>query len=113
MRKLMVVASMLAMVLVAAAPAFASTAIGGDVDFVDSDQTQVAVAIQSNSGNDGLGRFGGFGSAVAQDLEIDQTQVGASSGSIAAGGDVDLDGVGDLFDVDDDNDGIVDDFDVF
>lgn len=108
----MVVASMLAMVLVAAAPAFAATAIGGDVDFVDSDQTQVAVTIQSNSGNDGFGRFGGndgfgrfggfgfggfgfggfgggFGSAVAQDLEVNQTQVGAGSGSIAAGGDFD------------------------
>lgn len=99
----MVVASMLALMLVAAAPAFAATAIGGDVDFVDSDQTQVAVTIQSNSGNDGFGRFGGFGfggfgfggfgggfgSAVAQDLEVDQTQVGAGSGSIAVGGDFD------------------------
>jgi hypothetical protein len=50
---------------------------------------------------------------VAQDLSVDQTQVGAGLGSIAAGGDVDLDGVDDLFDVDDDNDGILDDFDVF
>lgn len=103
----MVVVSMLAVVLVAAAPAFASTAIGGDVDVVDSDQIQASLTIQRNSGNDGNL------SAVAQDLSVDQTQVGASSGSIAAGGDVDLDGIDDLFDVDDDNDGVLDDFDVF
>jgi hypothetical protein len=107
MRKLMVVASMLAMVLVAAAPALAATAIGGDVDVVDSDQIQAALTIQRNSGNDqDL-------SGVAQDLSVDQTQVGAGSGTIAAGGDFDLDGTDDLFDVDDDNDGILDDFDIF
>jgi Tfp pilus assembly protein FimT len=52
MRKLMIVASMLAIVLVAAAPAFASTAIGGNEDVVDSDQIQASLTIQRNSGND-------------------------------------------------------------
>jgi P pilus assembly chaperone PapD len=82
MKKLMVMAAMLALMLAASAPAFASTAIGGDVEFVDSDQAQLSLTIQRNSGNDqDL-------AGVAQSLSVDQNQVLAADDSTAAGGDV-------------------------
>lgn len=85
MKKFMVMAAMLALMLAAAVPAFAADAVGGDVEFVDSDQIQAALTIQRNSGNDqDL-------SGVAQDLSVDQNQVLAAEDSIAAGGTVTLD----------------------
>jgi hypothetical protein len=84
MKKFMVMAAMLVLMLAAAVPAFAASAVGGDVDVVDSDQIQAALTIQRNSGNDQ--RLAG----VAQDLSVDQNQVLAAEDSIAAGTDVNI-----------------------
>jgi hypothetical protein len=83
MRKLMVMAAMLAMMLVAAVPAFAQTAIGGSVEFVDCDQIQAALVQRQSADADDF-------SAVAQELSVDQNQVLACSESMAAGRDVTL-----------------------
>jgi hypothetical protein len=115
MKKLMVTGSMLALMLVAAAPAFAdTTAQGGDVDlrFVDASQTQAAAAFQTNRGDVDAGNLGSA-AAIDQSLTIDQSQVNAGFGGVAASGDLDFDGVLDVFDVDDDNDGIHDEFGFF
>jgi LPXTG-motif cell wall-anchored protein len=83
MRKVMLLAAVVAMVLAAAAPAFAqATAVGGDVQYVDCDQIQAAATGQYNVGNqqDLAG--------IAQELGVSQNQVSACYGSIAAGGDV-------------------------
>jgi hypothetical protein len=75
-------AAMVALMLAMAVPAFAASAVGGDVEFVDCDQVQVAVTQQVNAFNDqDL-------AGVAQSLSVDQNQVSACSGSIAAGDDV-------------------------
>lgn len=85
MKKLMVIAAMLALMLVMAVPAFAADAVGGDVEFVDSDQVQVAVTQQVNAANDqDL-------AGVAQSLTVEQNQVLAAEDSIAAGSDVNID----------------------
>jgi hypothetical protein len=77
------VAVILALMLVIAVPAFAqATAVGGSVQYVDCDQAQVAVTQQVNAANNQ--DFAG----VAQDLSVEQNQVLACSGSVAAGGDV-------------------------
>ena len=75
----------MAMVLAAAAPAFAqATAVGGSVQYVDCDQIQAAATGQYNVGNDqDL-------AGVAQELGVSQNQVLACSGSIAAGEDVNI-----------------------
>src|SRR3712207_990407 len=79
----MLLAAVVAMVLAAAAPAFAqATAVGGSVQYVDCDQIQVAATGQYNVGNqqDLAG--------IAQDLGVSQNQVSACLDSVAAGGDV-------------------------
>jgi hypothetical protein len=79
----MLLAAVVAMVLAAAAPAFAqATAVGGSVQYVDCDQIQAAATGQYNVGNqqDLAG--------IAQELGVSQNQVSACYGSIAAGGDV-------------------------
>ena len=83
MRKVMLLAAVVAMVLAAAAPAFAqATAVGGSVQYVDCDQIQAAATGQYNVENDqDL-------AALAQELGVSQNQVSACYGSIAAGGDV-------------------------
>ena len=81
----MLLAAVMAMVLAAAAPAFAqATAVGGSVQYVDCDQIQAAATVQSNSGNqqDLAG--------VAQELGVSQNQVLACLESIAAGEDVNI-----------------------
>jgi LPXTG-motif cell wall-anchored protein len=85
MRKVMLLAAVMAMVLAAAAPAFAqASAVGGSVQYVDCDQIQAAVTGQYNVENDqDL-------AAVAQWLGVDQNQVLACYGSIAAGEDVNI-----------------------
>ena len=77
------------MVLAAAAPAFAqATAVGGSVQYVDCDQIQAAATGQYNVGNDqDL-------AGIAQELGVDQNQVSACLGSVAVGGDVNVDGGG-------------------
>jgi hypothetical protein len=82
MRKVMLLAAVMAMVLAAAAPAFAqANAVGGSVQYVDCDQIQAAATGQYNVGNqqDLAG--------IAQDLGVDENQVLACLGSGAAGRD--------------------------
>src|ERR671911_2102939 len=85
MRKVMLLAAVMAMVLAAAAPAFAqASAVGGSVQYVDCDQIQAAVTGQYNTDNqqDLAG--------IAQELGVSQNQVLACVGSIAAGEDVNI-----------------------
>lgn len=88
MRRLTILAAMLALMLVASAPAFAQ-AIGGDVDleFVDCSQTQAAAAAQGQYGDATAGNLGSA-AAIDQSLTIDQSQVNACDGGVAAGGDI-------------------------
>src|SRR5215217_5046175 len=85
MRKVMLLAAVMAIVLAAAAPAFAqANAVGGSVQYVDCDQIQAAATGQYNSDNqqDLAG--------IAQDLGVSQNQVSACLQSIAAGRDVNI-----------------------
>jgi hypothetical protein len=85
MRKLMLLAAVMAMVLAAAAPAFAqANAVGGSVQYVDCDQIQAAATGQYNANNDqDL-------AGIAQELGVDENQVLACFQSIAAGNDVNI-----------------------
>jgi hypothetical protein len=80
-KKLMAMAAMLALMLVAAAPAFAQTALGGDVAILQysCDQAQVTVSTQIQSG-EGTGAVAG----AAQSAHVDQQQVLACFGTAAA-----------------------------
>ncbi|HEU4321586.1 MAG TPA: hypothetical protein VFS21_00420 [Roseiflexaceae bacterium] len=84
----MLLAAMLAMVLAAAAPAFAQ-AVGGDVDvqYVDCSQVQAAAAAQGQYG-DATADDLGSAAAIAQELGISQEQVNACLGGVAAGEDI-------------------------
>src|SRR5512133_503267 len=85
MRKLMLLAAAMAMVLAAAAPAFAqATAVGGSVQYVDCDQIQAAATSQNNTDNQQTN------AGIAQDLGVSQNQVSACLGSIAAGRNVNI-----------------------
>ena len=77
----MLLAAMLAMVLAAAAPSFAQTAVGGDTAILQysCDQIQAAVNTQYQAG-EGTGAVAG----AAQELGIDQQQVLACFGTAAA-----------------------------
>jgi hypothetical protein len=81
LRKVMLLAAMLAMVLAAAAPALAQTATGGDVAILQysCDQIQAAVNTQYQQG-EGTGAVAG----AAESLGIDQQQVLACFGQAAA-----------------------------
>jgi LPXTG-motif cell wall-anchored protein len=85
LRKIMLLAAVMAMVLAAAAPAFAqATAVGGSVQYVDCDQIQAAATGQYNVANEqDL-------AAIAQELGVSQNQVLACFESIAAGEDVNI-----------------------
>src|SRR5215212_2971053 len=81
----MLLAAVMAMVLAAAAPAFAqANAVGGSVEYVDCDQIQAAATGQYNLDNqqDLAG--------VAQWLGVSENQVSACRDSIAAGRDVNI-----------------------
>ena len=81
----MLLAAVMAMVLAAAAPAFAqASAVGGTIQYADCDQIQAAATGQYNANNqqDLAG--------VAQELGVDQNQVLACFRSIAAGRDVNI-----------------------
>jgi hypothetical protein len=81
----MLLAAVMAMVLAAAAPAFAqATAVGGSVQYVDCDQIQAAATGQYNTDNEQML------AGIAQELGVSQNQVLACLGSIAAGGDVNI-----------------------
>jgi hypothetical protein len=77
----MLLAAMLAMVLAAAAPALAQSAVGGDTAILQysCDQIQAAVNTQYQQG-EGVGAVDG----AAQALGIDQQQVLACFGTAAA-----------------------------
>jgi hypothetical protein len=81
LRKVMLLAAMLAMVLAAAAPSFAQTAVGGDVAVLQysCDQIQAAVNVQYQQGA-GTGAVAG----AAQALGVDQQQVLACFGRAVA-----------------------------
>src|SRR5215216_4040815 len=81
----MLLAAVMAMVLAAAAPAFAqANAVGGSVQYVDCDQVQAAATGQYNTDNqqDLAG--------IAQELGVSQNQVLACLESVAAGRDVNV-----------------------
>jgi hypothetical protein len=85
-RKVMLLAAVMAMILAAAAPAFAqASAVGGSVQYVDCDQIQAAATGQYNVENNQEAL-----AALAQELGVDQNQVLACFESIAAGGDVNI-----------------------
>jgi predicted DsbA family dithiol-disulfide isomerase len=76
-------AAMVAMVLAAAAPAFAQ-AVGGSVQYVDCDQIQAAATGQYNVANEQ--NLAG----IAQELGVSQQQVLACLQSVAAGRDINV-----------------------
>src|SRR5215216_2290422 len=81
----MLLAAVMAMILAAAAPAFAqATAVGGSVQYVDCDQIQAAATGQYNTDNqqDLAG--------IAQELGVSQNQVLACLESVAAGRNVNV-----------------------
>jgi hypothetical protein len=81
----MLLAAVMAMVLAAAAPAFAqATAVGGNVQYADCDQVQAAATGQYNTDNQQNA------AGIAQELGVSQNQVLACLGSIAAGRDVNI-----------------------
>ena len=81
----MLLAAVMAMVLAAAAPAFAqANAVGGSVQYVDCDQIQAAATGQYNANNQ-QNQAG-----IAQELGVSQNQVLACLDSIAAGRDVNI-----------------------
>jgi hypothetical protein len=81
----MLLAAVMAMVLAAAAPAFAqATAEGGNIQYADCDQIQAAATGQYNTDNQQNA------AGVAQELGVSQNQVLACLGSIAAGRDVNI-----------------------
>jgi hypothetical protein len=85
----MLLAAVMAMVLAAAAPAFAqATAVGGSVQYVDCDQIQAAATGQYNTDNEQML------AGIAQDLGVSQNQVLACLESIAAGEDVNINTAG-------------------
>jgi hypothetical protein len=84
LRKVMLLAAVMAMILAAAAFAQAS-AVGGSVQYVDCDQIQAAATGQYNVENNQEAL-----AALAQELGVDQNQVLACFESIAAGGDVNI-----------------------
>ena len=87
MKKVMATGAMLAIMVAGAAPAFAADAVGGDVDveFLDASQTQAAAAAQTQRGDADAGNLGSA-AAIDQSLTIDQSQVNAGDGGVAAGG---------------------------
>ena len=74
----MLLAALVAMVLAAAAPAFAQTATAGSVQYVDCDQIQAALGQYQKADSQDF-------SAVAQRLGVSQNQVLACFQSAAAG----------------------------
>jgi hypothetical protein len=81
----MLLAAVMAMVLAAAAPAFAqANAVGGSIQYADCDQIQAAATAQYNTGNQQNA------AGIAQELGVSQEQVLACLQSIAAGRDVNI-----------------------
>ena len=81
----MLLAAVMAMILAAAAPAFAqANAVGGSIQYADCDQIQAAATGQYNTDNQQ------DAAALAQELGVDENQVLACFQSIAAGRDVNI-----------------------
>ena len=83
LRKVMLLAAMLAMVLAAAAPAFAQSAVAGSVQYVDCDEIQAAAGQYQYADAEDF-------SAIAQELGVSQNQVLACFESVAAGRDINV-----------------------
>ena len=81
----MLLAAMLAMVLAAAAPAFAQATIGDETQYVDCSQVQAAVAAQYGDAN-AAADDESFAAAAAS-AGVSQTQINACLGEIDLGGD--------------------------
>ena len=79
----MLLAAMLAMVLAAAAPAFAQSAVAGSVQYVDCDEIQAAAGQYQYADAEDF-------SAIAQELGVSQNQVLACFESVAAGRDINV-----------------------
>lgn len=106
MKKLIATGTIAALMLAASSPAMAQVTVAGDdndsAQFVDASQLQVAVGAQFGDAN---AAANDESEAYAyNELSIDQNQYNGGLG------DRDLDGIGDVFDEDDDNDGV---FDIF
>jgi hypothetical protein len=85
LKKVMLLAAVMAMILAAAAPAFAqANAVGGSIQYADCDQIQAAATGQYNTDNQQNA------AALAQELGVDENQVLACFQSIAAGRDVNI-----------------------
>jgi hypothetical protein len=85
LKKVMLLAAVMAMILAAAAPAFAqATAEGGNIQYADCDQIQAAATGQYNTDNQQNA------AGIAQELGVSQNQVLACLDSIAAGRDVNI-----------------------
>jgi hypothetical protein len=81
----MLLAAVMAMILAAAAPAFAqANAVGGSIQYADCDQIQAAATGQYNTDNQQNA------AALAQELGVDENQVLACFQSIAAGRNVNI-----------------------
>lgn len=96
MRKIMVLAAMLAMMMAAAAPAFAHDAVGGDVDILVADASQTAtVDVTQSQFGDATATAGDIGSAadasIENSLDVSVTQVNAGVGGVAAADDLFVD----------------------
>lgn len=116
MRKIIVLAAMMAMMLALASPAFAH-AVGGDVDVlaVDASQSATVDVTQSQFG-DATATSGDIGSAanasIDNSLDVSVTQVNGGVGGVAAGDDLFVDFPFVVFDGDMDDDGILDVFEM-
>jgi hypothetical protein len=85
LKKVMLLAAVMAMILAAAAPAFAqANAVGGSIQYADCDQIQAAATGQYNTDNQQNA------AALAQELGVDENQVLACFQSIAAGRNVNI-----------------------
>ena len=81
MRKVMLLAALLAMVLAAAAPAFAQTAVGGDSAVLQYSCNQIQAAVNTQYQ---LGEGTGAVAGAAQALGVDQNAVLACFGTAVA-----------------------------
>ena len=85
MRKTMLLAAMLAMVLAAAAPVFAQATIGDETQYVDCSQVQAAIAAQYGDAN--AAADDGSGAVASATAGVSQTQINACLGVLDFGDD--------------------------
>lgn len=94
MRKIIVLAAMMAMMLALASPAFAhAVAVDGGVDlqFVDASQSATVDVTQSGDASATSGLGGAASASVDNSLDVSVTQVNAGVGGGASGDDLFVD----------------------